>query len=88
MSNENNKHWLYRNENLPKLWALLIIILILFLVPEFFMHHHPHFEDIGIHLDASWGFFGWYGFATCAAMVLGAKLLSLLLKRKDTYYDD
>ncbi len=88
MSNENNKHWLYRKENLPKLWIILIIILILTLIPEFIIHHHPHFEDQGLHLDASWGFSGWYGFVTCAAMVIGAKGLSLFLKRKDTYYDE
>lgn len=85
---EKDKHWLYRKENLPKLWIAMIVLLVVSLIPEFFVHHHPHFEDQGIHVDASWGFFAWYGFITCAAMVVGAKLLGFVLKRKDTYYDE
>lgn len=88
MVDESNKHWLYRKKSLPILWGIQIAILILALVPDFFMHHHPHFENQGIHIDASWGFFAWYGFLTCAAMVVGAKILGIFLKRKDTYYDD
>ncbi|KHF25808.1 hypothetical protein JV46_13130 [Solemya velum gill symbiont] len=82
------KHWLYREENRIKLWLIQLLILALALLPEFFMHHHPHFEDQGMSIDASWGFFTWYGFLTCAAMVAAAKILGIFLKRKDTYYDE
>ena len=82
------KHWLYREENRKKLWVIQGILLVLVVLPEFFVHHHPHFEDKGIHIDASFGFFAWYGFLTCAAMVIGAKLLGFILKRKDDYYDE
>lgn len=82
------KHWLYREENRKKLWAIQIVVLILVLIPELFVHHHAHFAEAGIHVDASFGFYAWYGFAACAAMVVAAKLLGLILKRKDTYYDD
>lgn len=88
MTEENTKHWVYREENRRKLWIAQYVVLALALVPEFFVHHHPHFEEQCIHIDASWGFYGWYGFITCAAMVVVAKLLGFLLKRKDTYYDD
>ncbi len=40
-------HWLYRSENLPKLWALLILILALVLLPDLFLHHHAHFPTLG-----------------------------------------
>ena len=85
---EERKHWLYRSENLPKLWAIQIVILVLAVLPEFFIHHHPHFEQAGFTLDASFGFFAWYGFITCAGMVAAAKVLGIFLKRKDTYYDE
>ena len=85
---EGRKHWLYRSENLPKLWLIQFVILILAVLPEFFIHHHPHFEEAGFTLDASFGFFAWYGFLTCAGMVAGAKILGIFLKRKDTYYDE
>lgn len=82
------KHWLYRKENRPKLWWIQIGILLLVLLPEFYMHHHPHFADHGFTLDGSWGFFAWYGFLSCAGMVAAAKILGIFLKRKETYYDD
>ena len=82
------KHWLYREENRKKLWGIQFVILVLVLIPELFVHHHAHFEASGIQVDASFGFYAWYGFATCAAMVVVAKILGVLLKRKDTYYDD
>ena len=82
------KHWLYREENRLKLWGIQLAILLLALLPEFFIHHHAHFADQGMTVDSSWGFFAWYGFLTCAAMVAAAKVLGIFLKRKDTYYDE
>ena len=58
------------------------------LLPEFFLHHHPHFEESGFTLDGGFGFYAWYGFLTCAGMVALAKILGIFLKRKDTYYDE
>ncbi len=63
-------------------------ILLLTLVPEFFIHHHAHFPDQGVSADTSFGFFSWYGFLACTGMVIAAKILGVMLKRKDTYYDD
>jgi fumarate reductase subunit D len=88
MIDDDGKHWLYRRENRPKLWIILVVILLLALVPEFFVHHHAHFPDQDVHVDTSFGFFAWYGFLTCTAMVVGAKVLGIFLKRKETYYDD
>ncbi|MEJ2309273.1 MAG: hypothetical protein P8Z78_08135 [Gammaproteobacteria bacterium] len=82
------KHWLYRRESLPKLWLIQLLILVLAVLPEFFLHHHPHFEESGFELDGSFGFYAWYGFLACAGMVALAKILGIFLKRKDTYYDD
>ncbi|MEM7193388.1 MAG: hypothetical protein AAF402_00470 [Pseudomonadota bacterium] len=65
-----------------------ILILVIAVIPEFFVHHHPHFEQEGVAIDTSFGFFAWYGFLTCAAMVVGAKILGIFLKREDSYYDD
>ena len=88
MIDVRDKHWLYRRGNLPRLWAIQAVILLLALVPEFFVHHHAHFTEQGVQVDATFGFFAWYGFLTCTAMVVGAKILGIFLKRKDTYYDD
>jgi len=39
-------------------------------------------------VERIFGGYAIYGFAACAALILGAKALGLLLKRRDTYYDD
>ena len=88
MINDEDKHWLYRSSSLPKLWIIQAVILVLAVLPEFFVHHHAHVPDHGTAIDASFGFFAWYGFLTCAAMVVGAKILGVFLKRRDTYYDE
>ena len=43
---------------------------------------HPHFA-----IEALLGFDAWYGFLACAAMIVVAKALGVLLKRPDTYYE-
>ena len=88
MINDQDKHWLYRSSSRPKLWIIQIVILILALLPELFIHHHALFEASGITLDSSWGFHAWYGFVSCAIMVVAAKILGIFLKRKDNYYDE
>ena len=41
----------------------------------------------GFGIDGTFGFYAWYGLGTCVAMVLFAKGLGVLLKRRDTYYE-
>lgn len=81
------RHWLYRPENRPRLWLILIGLLVLTVLPEFVVHHHPHFAEQGFTLDASFGFYAWFGFVTCALMVAVAKVLGIFLKRPEHYYD-
>jgi len=76
-------HWLVRPETIRKLWIWGCAILGLLVLGDMFVTPHPYFG-----IDGSFGFNAWYGFVTCAAMVIGAKGLSVFLKRSDTYYDD
>jgi hypothetical protein len=39
------------------------------------------------HVDETFGFNAWYGLGACVLMVVGAKVLGTIIKRKDTYYD-
>lgn len=82
------KHWLYRPENRRTLWYILIVLLVISIIPELFLHHHASFEAQGINLDAKSGFYPWIGFVSCAIMILVAKLLSYVVKRKEDYYDE
>ncbi|MCA1974821.1 MAG: hypothetical protein LDL44_18465 [Caenispirillum sp.] len=75
-------HWLDDPKNVKLLWRLFLVLLAITVLVEPFAGLHPHFE-----VEALFGFHAWYGFAACAAMILLAKGLGLLLKRPDTYYE-
>lgn len=79
---ENTQHWLVRPTTIRRLIIISLLILALIVVSDFFLPTYMHFA-----IDGTFGFYAWYGFATCAAMVVIAKLLGLFLKRKDDYYD-
>lgn len=77
-------HWLEKPSTIRALWIIQIVVLALLVLIDITMvEHHPHFEA-----DKSIAFYSWYGFVTCVVMVVGSKYgVSLLLKRRDTYYD-
>lgn len=77
------QHWLTRPETIRKLWWLLIAVLAATVAAEFFVDHEAYFG-----IDGTFGFSAWYGFATCAAMIVVAKIIGLALKRKETYYEE
>nr|VFJ89606.1 MAG: hypothetical protein BECKH772A_GA0070896_1001615 [Candidatus Kentron sp. H]VFJ92745.1 MAG: hypothetical protein BECKH772B_GA0070898_100334 [Candidatus Kentron sp. H]VFJ97608.1 MAG: hypothetical protein BECKH772C_GA0070978_1001414 [Candidatus Kentron sp. H] len=78
-----NKHWLVRPTSIRLLWVGFALVLAALVLAGRFIHPHGVFG-----IDATFGFYAWYGLVTCMAMVLFAKALGLLLKRPDTFYDD
>ena len=66
----------------------MVFVLLLTILPEFFVHHHYYFEAQGIRIDGSWGFYAWYAFLSCVIMVVLAKFMGIFLKRDEDYYDD
>lgn len=79
----NRRHWLYQPGNLRKLWVGGAVVLSLTVAVQLWVPVHGHFG-----FDGWFAFSAGYGFVTCVAMVLFAKLLGVLIKRRDTYYDD
>ncbi len=77
------QHWLYRPGTPKKLWIAGAIILALTIIAEPLISLHPHFS-----MESLFSFHALYGFISCVAMVVFAKLLGFLIKRKDDYYDD
>jgi hypothetical protein len=82
MNDEEGLHWLVRPSTIRLLWRWGLIFLALLTAADVLISSHPHFA-----IDGTFGFFSWFGFATCAAMVVFAKGLGFFLKRQDTYYD-
>lgn len=66
-----------------RLWAAFIAVLVLALLAQRAIEAHPHFA-----IERLFAFNALYGFLACAALILVARALGLLLKRKDDYYDD
>ena len=75
-------HWLVRPRTIRRLWALFIVVLALTVTADLFIEHHPYFG-----VDGTIGFGAWFGFASCVALILVAKVLGAVLKRPDSYYD-
>ncbi|RLA36287.1 MAG: hypothetical protein DRR03_04330 [Gammaproteobacteria bacterium] len=80
---EPRTHWLARPRTIRWIWIAFAGVLLLTLIPSLFIEQHEHFG-----LEGSFGFYAWFGLVTCAAMVVGAKVLGMFLKRPDDYYDD
>lgn len=80
---EPDSHWLVRPETTRLLWKVFGVALVIAVLSDFFVDHHPFFG-----LDDTFGFGAWMGFASCAVLIVGAGALGRLLKRPDTYYDN
>jgi hypothetical protein len=74
--------WLTRPSTIRGLWWGGGILLVLLTLGDLVIHRHAPVE-----LAATFGFASWFGFAACAAMVIAAKVLGALLKRRDDYYE-
>lgn len=76
------KHWLVRKSTIRLLWIIFSGVLVLTVLAGLLVDFHPHFK-----IDGTFGFFAWFGLLSCAAMVVFAKILGILIKRPEDYYD-
>lgn len=78
----DRRRWLDRKENVDKVyWGVWVFCALLFAV-EPFVHKHGDFA-----FESWFGFHGWFGFVACVGLVLAAKLLRIVLKRPEDYYE-
>ena len=83
MSSKKEFDYFDRPDVIRKLWILLYIVCGLTVLAEVFAHRHPHFG-----FDGFFGFNAVLGFVSCAVLILFSKLVALLLKSREDYYDD
>lgn len=75
-------HWLVRPGTIRLLWIVSSVVLAITVLLQLFVKSKASFG-----IDGWLGFAAVFGFLACAAMVFGAKLLGMILKRRDDYYD-
>lgn len=83
MNDEKELHWLVRPSTIRKLWIGTSVVLTLVVLAQTVIYVKGYFG-----FDAWFGFGAIYGFISCLIMVLVAKLLGLILKRPQNYYDE
>jgi len=76
-------HWLVRPENIRKIWIGSVIVLAITVALGMFTGR----TDFSHGVDEWFAFPAVFGFLGCVAMVFVAKILGVILKRKDDYYD-
>ena len=77
-----DNHWLVRASTIRLLWIIFTAILTSVVLLDALVVHHSYFG-----VDGTFGFGAWFGFGSCVALILFAKLLGAVLKRPDRYYD-
>lgn len=76
-------HWLVRPSSIRRLWIGFSAILAFTVLAQLAISIKGYFG-----VDGWFGFGAAFGFLSCVAMVLVAKVLGVLLKRDEDYYDD
>ena len=79
----SDNHWLTRLATIRKLWIGFSIVLAITVLLQSLIKVKGYFG-----IDSLFGFGAAFGFLSCAAMVLVAKVLGVVLKRPEDYYDD
>ncbi|MEO7056257.1 MAG: hypothetical protein ABI281_09950 [Caldimonas sp.] len=81
MAEKETPSWLDKPRNVKRLWRGFLVVLALTVLAELVIELHPVFA-----IESLFAFNAWFGFLACALMILVARALGLLLKRRDDYY--
>jgi len=81
-NNDEQLHWLVRPATIRKLWFGFSAVLALVVLAQAVIYVKGYFG-----VDGWFGFGAVYGFVSCLLMVLVAKLLGVVLKRPQAYYE-
>ena len=87
--NSDKKYWLDDPRHVNMIVYTLYVLCVLLVVADLFYHKHIHFhyKDAFYNFEDWFGFFGFFGFIAFVALVLVAKLMRIVLKRDEDYYD-
>ena len=80
--NRDHPHWLDNKRNINRIIYALYLICTALFFSDFFYHKHVSFS-----FESWFGFYAIYGFMMCVGLVIGAKLMRIILMRREDYYD-
>ncbi|MDH3694588.1 MAG: hypothetical protein OER96_08475 [Gammaproteobacteria bacterium] len=80
--NKKGQHWLVQPKNISRLRVVFAVVLVLCVAAGFLVHQHVYFG-----VDGIFGFYAWFGLITCLLMIVVAKVIGIMIKRPDNYYD-
>jgi sterol desaturase/sphingolipid hydroxylase (fatty acid hydroxylase superfamily) len=83
MKQGENDAWLARPSTIRLLWRVFAVVLALAVAAQLLFKVKGYFG-----VDGWLGFGAVYGFLSCLAMVLFAKMLGWFLKRNEDYYEE
>jgi hypothetical protein len=69
-------------ENVQRFLRFFYASLVVLLIVDFFIHKHADFP-----WEEATDFYAVYGFVSCVALIFIAKVLRLLIKRDENYYE-
>jgi membrane protein YdbS with pleckstrin-like domain len=76
------QHIFDKPENVRRLLRILYMACALLLAADLFVHRHVDHD-----WESLWGFYAFFGFVACVSLVLIARQLRKLLKRREDYYE-
>lgn len=80
---EKKRGWFDKKENLTLFLRIFYGSLVVLLVLDLFVEKHSVFG-----FDSAPSFSAAYGFISCVMLVLVARVLRMMLMKKEDYYDD
>jgi membrane protein YdbS with pleckstrin-like domain len=79
---QERQHLFDKPENVRRLIRILYMACALLLAADLFVHRHVDHD-----WESLWGFYAFFGFVACVSLVLIARQLRKLLKRREDYYE-
>jgi hypothetical protein len=76
------QYWLDDHRNVDRLVHAFYVVCGLLILIDVFVPKHGPFA-----IEHVFGFYGWFGFIACVALVLIAKQLRRVVMRPEDYYD-
>ena len=78
----SEKTWIEKRKNVVLMVRIFLAVSIVLLLLDLVINRHNLFT-----WEGWFGFYGFFGFVACVALVMAARVLRMLVMRREDYYD-